>query len=186
MVQNRRARLPVWADADTAELLMSRFAYVFVQPAGSLYPPILDLRPIDGPLRDRRRRRPDRLPPVPRRSTAASRRSASASTTSPTCPTSPPSPTTPGPTLAGLDTFMLDALRRTPHPTHAHLAQSLEWIARAAPRLGVLTNMHNDLDYATLAAELPAGVIPAHDGLALEIAGVILDDPRSSSCRSSW
>ena len=50
VVQNRRARLPVWADADTAELLMTRFAYVFVQPAGSLYPPILDLRPIDGPF----------------------------------------------------------------------------------------------------------------------------------------
>ena len=49
VVQNRRARLPVWADAETAELLMSRFAYVFVQPAGSLYPPILDLRPSTAP-----------------------------------------------------------------------------------------------------------------------------------------
>ncbi len=72
--------------------------------------------------------------------------------------------------LEGLDTFVLDALRRKPHPTHAHLAQSLDWLARAAPRLGVLTNMHNDLDYATLTAELPAGVVPAYDGLTLEIA----------------
>ena len=30
--------------------------------------------------------------------------------------------------------------------------------------------MHNDLDYATLAAELPADVVPAYDGLELEIA----------------
>ena len=66
---------------------------------------------------------------------------------------------------------MLDALRRQPHPTHAHLAQSLEWIARVAPRQAVLTNMHNDLDYATLREELPAGVIPAYDGLKLEIRG---------------
>jgi phosphoribosyl 1,2-cyclic phosphate phosphodiesterase len=29
--------------------------------------------------------------------------------------------------------------------------------------------MHNDLDYATLLAELPAGIVPAHDGLSLEI-----------------
>ena len=50
VVHNRRARLPVWADAETAELLLSRFAYVFVQPAGSLYPPILDLATIDGPF----------------------------------------------------------------------------------------------------------------------------------------
>ena len=48
--------------------------------------------------------------------------------------------------------------------------QSLDWIARAAPRHGVLTNMHNDLDYATLAAELPPNVTPAYDGLELEIA----------------
>jgi phosphoribosyl 1,2-cyclic phosphate phosphodiesterase len=35
--------------------------------------------------------------------------------------------------LEGLDCWVLDALRRTPHPTHAHLEKSLEWIARAAP-----------------------------------------------------
>ena len=48
MVQNRRSRLPVWADADTSEVLISRFAYVFVQPPGSLYQPILHLNAIDG------------------------------------------------------------------------------------------------------------------------------------------
>ncbi len=48
--QNRRARLPVWADAETADALISRFGYVFVQPAGSAYPPILDLNTIDGPF----------------------------------------------------------------------------------------------------------------------------------------
>ena len=50
VVQNRRARLPVWADAETSEVLISRFAYAFVQPAGSLYPPILDLQALDGPF----------------------------------------------------------------------------------------------------------------------------------------
>ena len=28
--------------------------------------------------------------------------------------------------------------------------------------------MHNDLDYATLAAELPPGVEPAYDGMTIE------------------
>jgi phosphoribosyl 1,2-cyclic phosphate phosphodiesterase len=71
------------------------------------------------------------------------------------------------PMLQGLDWWVLDALRRKPHPTHAHLAQSLEWIERAAPRRAVLTNMHIDLDYATVNAETPANVTPAHDGMTI-------------------
>jgi phosphoribosyl 1,2-cyclic phosphate phosphodiesterase len=67
----------------------------------------------------------------------------------------------------GLDCLVIDALRYKPHPTHAHLALTLEWIARARPRRAVVTNMHVDLDYATLASELPPGVIPAHDGLEI-------------------
>jgi phosphoribosyl 1,2-cyclic phosphate phosphodiesterase len=71
------------------------------------------------------------------------------------------------PVLSGLDCWILDALRRTPHPTHAHLALSLEWIARAAPRRAVLTNMHIDLDYQTVEEETPAHVTPAYDGMIL-------------------
>lgn len=70
--------------------------------------------------------------------------------------------------LAGLDVWIVDALRRRPHPTHAHLERTLEWIARAKPRRAILTNMHIDLDYETLLRELPAGVEPAYDGLRLE------------------
>lgn len=70
--------------------------------------------------------------------------------------------------LQGIDTFVVDALRRTPHPTHAHLAQTLEWIDAIRPRLAVLTNLHVDMDYRTLEQELPPGVIPGHDGQALE------------------
>jgi len=70
--------------------------------------------------------------------------------------------------LQGLDVWIVDALRYRPHPTHAHLERTLEWIARVKPRRAILTNMHIDLDYAKLAAELPAGVEPAYDGLRLE------------------
>ena len=72
--------------------------------------------------------------------------------------------------FADLDLFIIDALRRRPHPSHAHLARALGWIDRFRPALSVITNMHIDMDYATLAAELPAGVIPAHDGLRLGFA----------------
>ncbi len=69
--------------------------------------------------------------------------------------------------LEGLDCWIVDALRRTPHPTHAHLEKTLDWIARAAPRRAVLTNMHIDLDYETVRRETPDHVTPAHDGMTL-------------------
>ena len=67
--------------------------------------------------------------------------------------------------LAGLDVWIVDALRYRPHPTHAHLEKTLDWIARVKPRRAILTNMHIDLDYETLVRDLPHGVEPAHDGL---------------------
>ncbi|MBW0151457.1 MAG: MBL fold metallo-hydrolase [Phenylobacterium sp.] len=67
--------------------------------------------------------------------------------------------------LKGLDVWIVDALRWRPHPTHAHVDLALSWIERVAPRRAILTNMHIDLDYADLAARLPAGVEPAFDGL---------------------
>ena len=70
--------------------------------------------------------------------------------------------------LADLDVWIVDALRWRPHPTHAHVEKSLEWIAQVKPRRAILTNMHIDLDFADLAAQLPAGVEPAFDGLRFE------------------
>jgi phosphoribosyl 1,2-cyclic phosphate phosphodiesterase len=72
--------------------------------------------------------------------------------------------------LADLDVWIVDALRRRPHPTHAHLDRALEWIARVKPTRAILTNMHIDLDFEQLCAELPPGVEPAYDGLSFEHA----------------
>ncbi len=71
--------------------------------------------------------------------------------------------------LAGLDLWVVDALRIAPHPTHSDLAQTLGWIERFAPARAVLTHMDNSMDYATLAASLPNGVEPGHDGLVIEL-----------------
>jgi phosphoribosyl 1,2-cyclic phosphate phosphodiesterase len=68
--------------------------------------------------------------------------------------------------LGGLRLWIVDALRDTPHPTHAHVDKALEWIARLKPGHALLTNMHIDLDYQALKARLPAGVEPAYDGWA--------------------
>jgi phosphoribosyl 1,2-cyclic phosphate phosphodiesterase len=70
--------------------------------------------------------------------------------------------------LEDLDVWIVDALRYRPHPTHAHLERTLGWIERLKPRRAILTNLHIDLDYETLRAELPAGVEPAFDGMRFE------------------
>jgi phosphoribosyl 1,2-cyclic phosphate phosphodiesterase len=64
---------------------------------------------------------------------------------------------------------LLGARRAAPHAAsvHAHLEKSLGWIARAAPRRAVLTNMHIDMDYRTVADETPDHVVPAHDGMVI-------------------
>ncbi|WP_299133096.1 MBL fold metallo-hydrolase [uncultured Amaricoccus sp.] len=169
VVFNRRARLPVWADEVTADSLLTRFAYAFVQPAGSMYPPILDLSTIAGPFEVDGPAGPISFRPFAVRHgriEALGFRFHGIAY----LPDVSDIPETSWPSLEGLDLWILDALRYAPHPSHVHLARSLEWIARVRPRRAVLTNMHIDLDYATLARELPPGVVPAHDGLTLELA----------------
>lgn len=68
---------------------------------------------------------------------------------------------------ADVDLLIIDALRERPHPTHPHLGMALEAIGLARPGRAILTHMDQSLDYATLAASLPAGVEPGYDGLEI-------------------
>lgn len=67
------------------------------------------------------------------------------------------------------DVLVVDALRRRPHPTHAHLAMALELVEETRPAHAVLTHLDKSMDYATLRSELPVGVEPGYDGLVLEL-----------------
>ncbi|RID93681.1 MBL fold metallo-hydrolase [Gemmobacter lutimaris] len=171
IVFNLRRRLPVWADGPTQGALIDRFGYAFVQPAGSPYPPILDLNTIDGDFTIDGAGGPIVLTPF-----LADHGSIDALgfriVGLAYLPDAVAIPETSWPALEGLEVWVLDALRRKPHPTHAHLALALEWMTRAAPRRGVLTNMHLDLDYETLAAELPPHIEPAFDGMVLELPDI--------------
>lgn len=71
--------------------------------------------------------------------------------------------------LAGVELWIVDCMRREPHPTHSDLAKTLGWIARAQPRRAVLTHMDQSMDYRELSTELPPGVEPGYDGLAIEV-----------------
>ncbi len=67
----------------------------------------------------------------------------------------------------GLDVWVVDALRRRPHPTHMALPAVLNWVTRLRPKQTALIHMDQSMDYATLRAELPQGVEPGYDGLVL-------------------
>jgi phosphoribosyl 1,2-cyclic phosphate phosphodiesterase len=66
--------------------------------------------------------------------------------------------------VRGCELWIVDALRFTPHPTHAHLDKTLDWIARAGVPRAVLTNLHIDMDYNVLKAIVPANVEVGFDG----------------------
>lgn len=181
-----RKLMPVWADAPTEAVLRRRFGYVFETPEGSDYPPILEMNRIEA------RHFAAETPIVvegPGGGIAArpfqvrhGRGEALGFRVAAVAPGAPLS----GPALAylpdadeiyepswdalsDLDVFIVDALRYRPHPSHAHLEMTLEWIARAAPRRAVLTDMHNDIDYATVGSETPDHVEPAYDGMRITI-----------------
>ncbi|MCA3263884.1 MAG: MBL fold metallo-hydrolase [Telmatospirillum sp.] len=73
--------------------------------------------------------------------------------------------------LAGVEVWLVDCLQEMPNWAHSHLAQTLEWITRVAPKRAILTHMSHRVDYPTWRRELPPGVEPAFDGMVLEIAG---------------
>lgn len=71
--------------------------------------------------------------------------------------------------LRGARVLVINALFRTPHPSHLSLAEAL----RAAVAIGAertyLTHLTHDNFHADLEAELPAGVAPAFDGLTITV-----------------
>jgi phosphoribosyl 1,2-cyclic phosphate phosphodiesterase len=162
----QRAMIPVWLDEPTRETFMRRFGYTFVSGPG--YPAIAHVAGDISPLAPIRVNGPGgvlellpleqdhgfsrslgfRIGPVAYSNDLVSMPEQSFAA------------------LQELSLWIVDALRDKPHPTHAHVERTLEWIERLRPKLALLTNMHIDLDYASLKARLPAGVEPAYDGWA--------------------
>jgi len=161
-----RKRLPIWADATTQITLRQRFGYTFEQVPGTLYKPILEMNDMTGqvsitgdggtvtltpflvdhgPIQANGFRIGNLayLPDVSAMNDIAWEQ------------------------VENLDMWIVDALRREPHPTHSHLDQTLDWIKRAAPRNAILTNMHNDLDYQTVCDETPDHITAAFDGMQI-------------------
>ena len=166
-----RRRVPTYVDEATSGMLLKRFDYCFEQAPGSLYPAILERHEMPAcgkhfELKGAGAALPAiaflqnhgnvdslgfRFGPVAYSSDVVGLPEASFEI------------------LAGVDTWIVDALQMTPHRTHAHLDLTLEWIARIKPRRAILTNLHVHMDYQTLKDSLPEGVEPAFDGMTLDL-----------------
>jgi phosphoribosyl 1,2-cyclic phosphate phosphodiesterase len=168
---HKRRRVDIYLDEPTSRTMHARFAYCFATPPGSDYPPIatekrliageqvtiegeggsIDVVPVlqdhgDIPslgFRFGNVAYSADIKGLPLHSLSA---------------------------LAGLDVWIVDALRKTPHPSHFNLDEALQWIARVKPKRAILTNLHTDMDYAALRAHLPPVVEPAYDRMSFTAA----------------
>ena len=170
MVYTKRKRIEVWMDEATSNTLIDRFGYCFEQSPGTLYPAILQDNRIKTPYRDIEvlgdggviTATPFRQ--IHGRIDSLGFRFGNVAYSSDISEI----PEESFPLLENLDCWVVDALRRDPHPTHFHLEKTLTEIEKFKPKRAILTNLHVDMDYARLCSELPKNVIPAHDGLEFE------------------
>lgn len=169
IVFNMRDKLNVWADGATQDALLARFGYVFVQPEESPYPPILTLNTLNGPISIDGPGGAVKLTPFKAQHGTIDALGFRIGALAYLPDVSSLYPETEE-ALDGLDWLIIDALRRTPHPSHAHLDRTLEWIEKLQPKHAVITNMHIDLDYETLKAETPDHITPAYDGMTIEVS----------------
>jgi phosphoribosyl 1,2-cyclic phosphate phosphodiesterase len=166
-----RRRIDVYLDAHTSQAMHARFDYCFQSPPGSEYPPIVTEHRLDpgraveiagagGPI--------TALPILQEHGDIASlgfRFGALAYS----CDLSH-LPEAGASALAGVEVWIVDALRYRPHPSHFSVEDALGWIERIKPRRAILTNLHSDLDYEELKRRLPPHVEPAFDGMTVDLA----------------
>ena len=167
---NNGERVNVWADDPTSRMLTKRFSYCFKTPEGSDYPPILNLHHIaaghpisiigaGGQI--------DILPFTVNHGRIDSL--GFKVNNAAYIPDVNGIPEESLVQLSNLDHWIIDALRRSPHPSHFCLSETLEWIRKIKPRQAYLTNMHIDLDYDFVAENTPNNVVPCHDGMIIDI-----------------
>ncbi len=167
---NSKRRIDVYADAHTRASLLQRFDYCFIQPPGSPYPAILnvlDIRPAEPVRIDGAGGRIEALPILQEHGSHPSLGFRFGNLAY--CPDVGDIPEASVPLLAGLDVWIVDALRHAPSVSHFSVKQALGWIERLAPKRAILTHMTFDLDYAALRRELPPHVEPAYDGMVVQL-----------------
>jgi phosphoribosyl 1,2-cyclic phosphate phosphodiesterase len=166
----KRRRIDLHANEPTATALRARFGYCFEKPPGSEYPPILtEHRLVPGrAVSIAGEGGPITALPIQQQHGDIVSLGFRIDGFGYSCDLSG-LPAESATALAGLDVWVLDALRYSPHPSHFSVADALDWIGRLKPARAILTNLHADLDYETLRRELPSQVEPAYDGMIVEL-----------------
>jgi len=162
-----RERILTYMDAPTKAVLWPRFQYCFEMPEGRVHPPILDLQ--------------DEMAPG---DTVVIEGAGGAIDVNVLGLSHGPIPSlgfkfnrqivySPDvwditddvlDSIKGAQSWICDALRYNPHPTHAHADKSLMWQAYTQVPDMILTNLHVDMDFHILSAELMAGQCVGYDG----------------------
>lgn len=168
LVIQARHKIDLYMDAETSEVTRGTFGYIFETPPGSQYPALLNERRLyagstvaisgpGGPI--------EALPfQLEHGEIGALGFRFGGIAYSPDLNAIPEDSIS---CLEGLDLWIVDALRYTPHPSHFSLPETLDWIDRLKPKRAILTNLHTDLDFERLRAELPPNVEPAFDGMTV-------------------
>lgn len=165
-----KSRIPCHFDAETRDSLTTRFAYCFDKMHGSSYPPILLAQTLEPGAPVSISGAGGAIGVLPVRQLHGD--IASLGFRFGNVAYSPDIggiPEASLPLLAGLDLWIIDALRPMPHPSHFSVKQALEWIGRLGAKRGILTHMTNELDYDALRRELPPHVEPAYDGMVVHV-----------------
>ena len=166
---HKRRRVDVYLDEPTSRAMHARFGYCFMTPPGSEYPPIAaEHRLCPGHAVTISGQGGDIVAvpvlqahgDIPSLGFRFGNVAYSADIKS--------LPDESLPLMQGLDVWIVDALRKAPHPSHLNLAEALHWIDRVKPKRAILTNLHTDMDYEALRAELPPNVEPAFDMMRFE------------------
>jgi phosphoribosyl 1,2-cyclic phosphate phosphodiesterase len=169
-IQARR-RVDVYLDEDTGRALQKKFGYCFETPPGSEYPAILQSHRIVAgePVTIPGAGGPITALPVLQKHGEIHSLGFRFGGLGYSCDISG-LPEESLAAFAGLDVWIVDALRYAPHPSHFSLDDALGWIERVRPKRAILTNLHSDLDFEALRARLPPHIQPAYDGLKASVS----------------
>jgi len=169
LVLHMRRKLDIHMDEQTSKVVRRAFGYIFDTPEGSQYPPLLHDRRIRAGHAVHIEGAGGVLEAMPLRLDHGEIESLGFRfgnvAYTPDVKTIFPETFS---HLEGLDLWIIDALRYTSHPTHFSVAEALDMIKLFRPKRAILTNLATELDYATLKAELPPNVEPAHDLMRVE------------------
>jgi phosphoribosyl 1,2-cyclic phosphate phosphodiesterase len=72
--------------------------------------------------------------------------------------------------LGGLDVLVLNALWWRPHPTHMSISEAVATARAVGARRTYLTHLTHETGHSELEEQLPDGILPAYDGLTVEVA----------------